>query len=296
MADFDSFFTRADGMGGYTGAVEAGFRLFTRVVTVPEPGNYLTDTRADGSNAMLPTDDGGLFFSGVTVDDFDGRALETTWNFDAGYYWFDQLERVGYFYDKVLALQLLVDPRTNFLGRDTSADVRRYAISYHSNYPTAMEAFMGGLLAEDWQTIAPREVDGELVYPSSLELETGTMAGTPIDPNASFTVQLYAAVYGMALIPETFDRTYFHRARLWIDGDVVTPVTTDVISFTDPNTGVIFHAASELDGEGNELGLGARMLGYAQELSDAGSTAELSDYIDVLNYVRRLSWLFEYGS
>ena len=37
-ADFDTFWTRPDGMGAYTGAVESAFKLFTRVITTPEPG------------------------------------------------------------------------------------------------------------------------------------------------------------------------------------------------------------------------------------------------------------------
>ena len=37
----------------------------------------------------------------------------------------DQINRVGYFYDKVIALAVLTDPTTHFIGRDTDADIRR---------------------------------------------------------------------------------------------------------------------------------------------------------------------------
>ena len=92
----------------------------------------------------------------VRVDAFDGRALETTWDFDAGYFWFDQLERVGYFYDKVLAIQVLTDPTTYFLGRDTDADIRRYQLNFASTFGPSMGTFFGSLLSEEWDHIAPR--------------------------------------------------------------------------------------------------------------------------------------------
>ena len=68
----------------------------------------------------------------VEIDELDGRYLETTCDFDAGYYWFDQLSRVGFFIDKVLALQALVDPETGILGQDTEADVRGFQINFAS--------------------------------------------------------------------------------------------------------------------------------------------------------------------
>src|SRR5690606_1066797 len=138
--------------------------------------------------------------------------LETTWDFDAGYFWFDQLERVGYFYDKILALLVLADPTTYFLGRDTDADIRRYQLNFASTFGPSVTRFFGGLLGEDWTAIAPRAQSGTVVYPDALEIEQGNMAGTPLAPNASFSIQLYAAVFGMAYIPETYDQDFLNHS------------------------------------------------------------------------------------
>ncbi|MAQ14249.1 MAG: hypothetical protein CMN30_05580 [Sandaracinus sp.] len=292
-ADFDTFWTRPDGMGAYTGAVESAFKLFTRVITTPEPGGYSRGTRGDGSEALLASD---ARFPTANVSSFDGRALETTWDFDAGYFWFDQLDRAGYYYDKVLALMVMTDPQTNFLGRDTAADVRRYQINFYSSYPEATTNFLGGLLASDWSTISPRQVDGELVYPDPVELAEGNMAGTPVDPNASFSIQLYGATYGMAQIPETFDRTFFQKSRIWVlEGAETVGVTGPTVQFTDPGTGLTYVAASFPE-DGVEMGPAAKMILHAQALSDNGANAELSQYMDNLNVIRRLSWLFDFGS
>src|SRR5690606_13144226 len=117
----------------------------TRVIAAPEPGGYSLATRGDGSQAFLP---GG---NTVRVDGYDGRYLETTWDFDAGYFWFDQLERVGYFYDKAYALIALADPTTYFLGRDTDADIRRYQLNFASSFGPSMTSLFGGILGEDWK-------------------------------------------------------------------------------------------------------------------------------------------------
>ena len=290
---FDAFWTREDGMGSYTAAVSSSFQMFTQIITAPEPGGYSAGTRGDGTSALLA---GG---GGTNVDSFDGRSIETTWNFDAGYFWFDQLERSGFYYDKVLAIMVLADPETHFLGRDTAADLRRYQISFYSSYGPAMESFFRGLLGEDWNTVGPRYTGGELVYPDPVELRDGSMPGLPLDPNASFSIQLFAATFGMALIPETFDQTYMNKSRIWVVGGAegleIDP-SVETVRFLDTASGITYVAASYPDGTGAETGPGAQMLMHAQDLSDAGATGELARYLDTVNIVRRLSWLMDFGS
>ncbi len=292
---FDAFWTRQDGMGPYTAAVGSSLELLTRIVTTPEPGNYVSEVRGDGTLALLPG--GGGLFPEAAIDAFDGRALETTWNFDDGLFWFDQLERAGYYYDKVLALQTLVDPESNFLGRDTASDVRRYQINFYTSFSPAVTGFFRGLLGEDWTSIAPRQEGRELVFPDPLNLAGEPMSGTPIDPNANFSIQLHAATYGMAHIPDTFDRTFFQAARIWVEGGAegIDP-TLPTVSFTDPSTGLTYRALSYPDEGGTETGPAAQMLTHAQQLADNGAEAELASFVDSLNVVRRLSWLYDFGS
>ncbi|MEO0323683.1 MAG: zinc-dependent metalloprotease [Myxococcota bacterium] len=293
--EVERFFERPDGMGAATLAVGAAFDLLRRVITTPEPGTYSVAARATGEPALL---EGRASLPLTRIDRFDGRALETTWNFDAGYYWRDQLERAGFYYDKALAIQVLVDPNTNFVGRDTTADVRRFQINFHSTFGPSMTRFFGGLLAEDWETIAPRREAGELVFPDAFALVADPMEGTPLDPNANFSLQALAAVYGMALIPETFDRSYFERARVWRAGGAEgfdPDPSVAVVSFTSVD-GARFEALSFPDETGAETGPGALLLQQAQRLRDAGASDALAQFMDVVNLVARLSWDYQFGA
>ena len=295
FGDFDgfdeTFWTRENGMGAWTLGVGVGYSLLTRVIASPEPGQYGVGTRADGSSALLS----GAGRS-ATVDTLDGRYLETTWNFDEGYYWFDQLERAGYFYDKVLAVQVLTDPETNFLGRDTSADVRQYQLNYYTSFAPSMRGLLRGLLSDDWSAIGARGMGrGALRFPTPIELANGGATGSPIDPAASFSLQMYASVLGMALIPQTFDQSYMNESRIHVQGGAEgVSLTGPTVEFVDPASGLTYVAASRLEG-GVEKGVGAAMLLHAQALADRGATLELARYMDNVNVVRRLSWEYGFG-
>jgi len=296
FGDFDgfdeTFWTREDGMGSWTLGVGVGYSLLTRVLASPEPGTYGNGVRPDGTPALIAGGAG----RGANIDTLDGRFLETTWNFDDGYYWFDQLERAGYFYDKVLALEVLTDAETHFLGRDTSADVRQYQLSYYTTFAPSMTGFFRGLLADDWTTIGARSgAGGALSFPTPLQLANGGMAGSPIDPAASFSIQLYASVLGMALIPQTFDQTYLNDSRIYVQGGAeAVSFAGPTVTFLDPPSGLTYVAASRIVG-GVEKGVGAQMLLHAQALSTRGETVELARYMDNVNVVRRLSWEYGFG-
>lgn len=297
QAGYDTFWTRQDGMGAYTLAVGVGIETLTHTITAPEPGAYGPTTRGDGSPGFINTG-GGSPFDPRTVGIFDGRFMETTWNFDAGYYWFDQLERVGYFYDKLAAIQVLVDPTTYFLGRDTDVDIRGYQLSFATTFPEAIDGFFRGILGEDWATIGPRFGAGGLVWPDPLNLENGDMTGgNPLDPAVGFSLQLYSAVYGMAYIPQTYDQHFLQSSRIWIRGgaeEIELPAGVPTVEFTDPETGFTYVARSYLDGA-RETGVGAQLILHAQRLETRSSFDERDRFMDNLNLVRRLSWMYGFG-
>jgi hypothetical protein len=305
VAEDHPFWTAERGLGGYTMAVGASYQTLLRVVTAPEPGTYGQGVRADGTSAFLSNDDGS-----EDVDGFDGRYLETSWDFDAGYYWFDQLARVGYFYDKMLAILVLTDPTTYFLGRDTDADIRRYQLNFATTFGPSMTSFFGGLLGEDWTTIAPRVSGGDVTYPDAVEIEDGSMAGIPLSPNASFSIQLYAAVFGMALIPQTYDQDFLNRSRIWVRGgaEEIDVDPTTVIEYTHESSGITYAAQSYVDSNGNERGVGAQILNRAIGLKQiansvsatpaarAQAQAELDNFIDNIDLIRMLTWHLGFGA
>jgi hypothetical protein len=304
----DAFMTAERGFGTYSLAVGAAYQTLTRVITAPEPGGYSQGTRGDGTLAMMS---GG---NTERVNGFDGRYLETTWDFDAGYFWFDQLDRVGYFYDKKYALLTLVDPTTYFVGRDTDADIRKYQLSYAASFGPAMTALFRSVLAEDWQSIAPRpQGTDKLAYPTIDQMMNGNMGQTPIIPNVSFSIQLYAALWGMGYIPQTYDQSFIQSSRLWIEGgaeEVVLDPSVPVVTFTDPDSNLTYTAISFVDGSGKEQGVAASMINYANDIfarvdpdgvpasgdEDAAALQAGRKYVDNLDLVRSLTWELGFGA
>ncbi len=293
---FDDFFQRESGMGAFTVGVGSAFSLLTQVMATPEPGNYVEYDTGAGTTAFYLDE---FFEPEAEVPFFDGRYLETTWNFDEGYYWFDQLERAGYYYDKILAIESLTDAQAFFVGEDEASDVRGFAVSFHTTFPEATNAALAGVLAEDWGRIGPvLEADGSLSYPTPDEIANGTDRGVPLDPRAGYSVQLFAAIYAMAFVPLSYDHTFIEQARIYVDGGAegITIPPGEQVEFINPFTSVRYLASSYPTGPGGaETGLGALMLQHAQALADNGAFFELDLFMDVINLQRTLTWEYGFG-
>jgi hypothetical protein len=307
----DPFWEDMNGMGSWSAASVVGFDMLRHVITAPEPGSYGGSVGPDGTALVSPQT--GLFAT-QTVSPFDGRFLETTWDFDAGYYWFDQLDHVGYFYDKFFALLTVVDPTTYFVGRDTDADIRKYQLNYSTSFSPGMDAMFRSLLAEDWTSVAPRLENNEVVYPTMQQVIDGDMPGTPMTPNVSFSIQLYAAVFGMSFIPQTYNQEFIQSSRLWVQGgaeEVAVDPSATVVSFADPDADITYQAISYMDAAGKEHGVGASLLKYATAIfergagtdkaigtddDDAASLALGRKFVDNLDLVRRLTWELGFGA
>ena len=95
---------------------------------------------------------GGCRPSATIIGLIDGKYIDTTWDFNGcGYYWADECQtRIGYFVDKTVALDVLSQSQAYFTGRDTSTDVRKYAIGYILPFKTQIQEKIGALLASDF--------------------------------------------------------------------------------------------------------------------------------------------------
>jgi hypothetical protein len=291
----DEFWTNEDGLGAWTAAAGTAFSLLSRVVTAPEPGSYVEGTRPDGTRAFQP----GNAALAARVNALDGRFTETTWNFDDGFYWRDQLERVGYTYDKISALQAITDSTANFVGRDTDADVRRYQLSFATTFGPATTNLFRGIMGEDWVTVGPRFGTGGVVFPTPAQLASGGagLTAAPIDPSAGFTIQLYTSVLGMAYLPETYDQDFLNRARIWADGsdESIGIPDADTVFYTDPASSITYRARSYMVG-GRETGVGAQMIRHQLALAGRpGSALQARRFVDNLDIIRRLTAILGAG-
>lgn len=290
------FWESEQGAGISTAAVKAVTELFVHVISSPNSGDYVMDTLPAGGQFLRPKDQLDQGITAMTVDFLDGRFLDTTWEFDrAGYYWFQQISRSGFLYDKWLALDTLVDPEANFVGRDTSTDVRQYQINFGKVFPEVMNALFASILSENYTAFAPKLNGNQVVYPTVNNILNNDQTGTVIFPNATFTIQILAAVNGMTEISQSYDQTFLNRSRLWIDGadESFDPGTAPTVSWRDPDTGMTYRALSFVEG-GREKGVAAQMIQHIQAIN--GNVIERRSYRDLLDIVRKLTVTLNSGA
>lgn len=235
----DSLFSSEDGWGNFTAGVTAGFDLLGQIISQPEAGtfvkvyanvvsDYPVDVWKKNSDATVP----GIGTSGAIVGLIDGKYIDTTWDFNGcGYYWADECQtRIGYFVDKTVALDILSQSQAYFIGRDTSTDVRKYAIGYILPFKSQIEEKIGALLASDFSSIAPYFTNKQTtVNNPGWALDSQNLAARAgqtelIDPAGGFTLQLYAGLYGLSAFPTTFDHSFIDTTRIFVVGNGEAPV------------------------------------------------------------------------
>jgi hypothetical protein len=318
---------------------------FVAQITMPEMGQHRPVRTSNGSRLVTPNTETN---AGFPIPINLGRAFESNWRDDAGFWWYEQLNRAGAYYDKMLALDAFADPELLLLQRDTPTDLRLFQLSFYSMYPAQVIRLFGGILSEDYDDYSPVvSLDGDheitRTHLATLNLPRGSGAGrsgrvldgshVALDPQTHFTVQLRAAISGIAQFPATFDQRFMDYARLWVDGSVesiaVSNPTRNTVTFTDPWLGVTFRAlhvgasAGESGADvgasalvhpssgttSDEAGVGSRMLLHAADIDalrlqaaargDAALAsafeAEERSYMDLLHVMRRLTAIYGSG-
>jgi hypothetical protein len=235
----------------------------------------------------------------LEIDSFDGRPLRNGYSLGPDFSFF-YLTRAGFFLDKSLALEVLTNPGIRVIGQDTVADMRRYQVSFFTTYEDALTSFFRGIIGQDWGCYAPRENGSHLVYPDLGNHLDRNMNGAIVEPAVGFSLQLYAMIYGMTLTPRSFDQSFIDKARLFVKGgaegvDVDLPENVKMVEFLDEDTGLTYMAPSYPDAFGNETGVAAQMLLYAQQLKDAHWYTTLELWMDNLNILRQLTWKYGFG-
>ncbi len=233
------------GWGNFPVAVTEGFDLLGRIITQPEPGTYV---KLNSTQAFLPLEywaqasertDGQSNDQRTVVGLIDGKYSYTTWDFGGcGYYWADECEtRIGYLWDKLVALQVLTDSQAYFTGRDTSPDLRFYSIGYYIPFKKQLEEKFGAIFSYDYRSLAPyADASGRrLVNPSWTLNDPAAAKARILDPAVGFTVQLYAALFGMSGFPATFDQSFIETSRVFAVGNGEAPVP-DVALMPTPGT------------------------------------------------------------
>jgi hypothetical protein len=265
---------------------------------MPEINGHVPQKQFDGSNLVIQDVLSANSPMNIAVN--DGRAFESSWRNDVGFFWYDMLDRAGAYYDKVMMLQALTDPDLLLLTRDTPTDIRLFQLSYYTMFPAQMIRLFGGIMSEDFQDFAPIAVgSGNTMQIQRTHVVDANLTNNParvidgqhqaIDPQTHYTIQLWSAVQGMSEFPATYDQRYMEFSRVWLDGsnEGLNIPPAKQVKFTDPFSGQTYiavhydctkadeaadvgcsqYAHPSLNGAvSTEAGIGARMLLHLQDL------------------------------
>jgi len=242
------FYTDAkNGWGTQTWGIQAGFNHLVQTVLMPDITDYGPETGYDGSVLLKDWP----YTSGASLDlsPANARYYSTAWSRgsnnerNCGYFWYNCLHHVGFYLDKVMAMYALSDSETNYVGRATPEDLREWQIGYYSTFSDQIHKLNNAIMGQDWSAVAPYNQDGELTWPNY----TGDLSAThsePINPYATFTVQLYWQVLGMARFQGTYNQRFNEESQIWIEGNAGAPelAPEDKITWRDPVSGTVYAA------------------------------------------------------
>src|SRR6185295_15943133 len=112
------------------------------------------------------------------------------------------ISHAGFYVEKGLALQALVDgrPTLSTITRTNFLDGRAMKVNFRNDLPQAVDLLIGGILAEDWETIAPA-VDANKTATLPMDLRARILSprrpqGTLVMfPNVGYKQQLATAMF-----------------------------------------------------------------------------------------------------
>lgn len=275
--------TQDDGIRPYVMAQADIFGFLQRAALMPEPGDYKGNAKlTNGTRTVfdLAPQGGTASAGGFTLGITDARYIADDFENDKGGSWDYQkyVHHAGFEEEKALALMQLVDPRPTLftVARENYLDGRDVMISFRNDLPNGVDRLLGGILSEDWESIAPHVVGdassglgGFDITQKSITRPQGAMV---VFPNVGYKQQLAMAVYGAMFSRLSSDMTLLNKMRLSVSGDAVPLVPgTREVRFSDPATGFSYIASKfgddVLDGEVVDHGIASRMIGRANQLA-----------------------------
>jgi hypothetical protein len=161
------------------------------------------------------------------------------------------------------------------VARENYLDGRDVMISFRNDLPTGVDRLLGGVLSEDWESIAPHVMGDGSAGIQGFDLTAKTITrpqgAMVVFPNVGYKQQLAMAIYGAMFSRLSSDLTLLNKMRLSIDGDKAPLVPgTREVRFQDPVTGFSYIAGKYgddlVDGQRVDHGIASRMVGRANQL------------------------------
>jgi hypothetical protein len=208
-----------------------------------------------------------------------------SWNYS------EFMRRGGFSVEKELASRALTDGRPTLysVSREIYLDDRGINISFRTDMPRALDRLLGGVLAEDWNTVSPY-VDSTAnpeIKIRDLQTETPAALSTrarQIFPNIGYSQQVPAIIFAYLFGSMSDDITLSTKMRVWVQGSVSGQLDVpeaEQARFFDPETGITYvarrYGTEELYGNTVDTGIGSRMLARANTLLTKAFKAAVKD-------------------
>lgn len=283
---------------------------FLRVMSRPEPGQYTIQTASAAQGLSLPFAQenfsaeiqGGDFL--VPVGSGDGRFIENDYDYTQGYWWGDYQTKHGSWSEKRIAAVDLLEAYNYFIANSQQdyIDGRYKNLNFASVYPHQVRRFMSQIVAGDPMTLGPYVT----VPTSQLGTAQPSVMYLPWDKDVQSLSYPAGATVLDPLVgwqdqaPVVIFAHYYGRTNLYTDQqdemDIWSPGTnnsnpvalSEQIRFRDPVSGVIYaghHYGNEtINGQSVETTSAARMLQYAQSLTDLAYTCNGASVSDTDGY------------
>jgi hypothetical protein len=272
------------------------FNAITRALVMPEIGTYSEDPLDLPLGTPVDTTPGRrLYLQGIgtpafTVDASTGRfislAVDSGPNGGGSWDYINWIGHVGFSFEKTEAAKALTDGRPTFFTIDSSnyLDGRAVSVNFRSDMPQAVDRLLGGMIAGDWETIAPYVVQSEYNLSSDVPevhlidlLSTASAPTRPADaqllyPNLGYRQQINALLWGHVFSRLNTDLTMANKLRIWLEG---YPGGFDIpeaqqVKFYNPESGLTYVARKwgdeVIDGKSVDKGIGSRMLAHVNAL------------------------------
>jgi hypothetical protein len=265
------------------------FDMMQRALLRPQPGGYSVQANNAGQTyALWQSPTKGNPTATFNLGGFDARYIDDDFDTTQGWDFRAYIKRVGVYNEKVLAGIGLTDstPPLSMVARETYLDGRNVLFSFRSALPKGMDRLMAGVLAEDWDTVAP------FVAPTATPDASGTTplshmnlwdttsaiaaarpAGTKVvDPQIGYSIQSNLAFLTMLLQPIDTNMELVNRMRVWVEGgpEGVKLPDNQKVTFYDPGDGNTWGAqdfgTEVIAGKTVQIGVGGRQLEHANDL------------------------------
>lgn len=277
-------------------AATAMFDGIVRALLLPQVGNF---SRADstiqiGSSKLIydATNNGvGDDLGRFALDASMARYVDPDYNQapDAGGSWdyITWINHAGFDVEKYRAASSLTDGRPTLavIRRSTYLDGRDLYINFRTDMPKAVDRVLGGVLANDWEALAP-SVSATGGVPEMIHFgdaaPTRTAGNVLLFPNLGYIQQLGAFVLAELYARESTDLSLANKLLVYIDGTnngVIYIPDASQIRFTDPRSNFTYIAQrfgpDTIDDKTIDSGIASRMLIHANDLLARTYTVEL---------------------